>query len=227
MAFPETINGTVTFDDCQNYVGTSETNDGYETYTGGFTRSDTFSKSMTLELADTPNDAYGANTRAGATYGNGLGEIRDQNDFDAIRYFSFTGSAPWNTRFGAEFWNGESLAELSDVFLLVMRSLFPIPGQRTEKDYMFTWLGDTAGDLLSGDTVEVNYDSNNQSIGYTKASDAFIPVESTPFGQHIATFEGWNHVDETNGLWGLVGQGAANPIDVYREHINRLQLSGL
>ena len=101
-----------------------------------------------------------------------------------------------------------------------MSSLFPIPGERTTKDYFWTWLGDTGADLISGDAVA-------RDQGYTKASDSFIPVESTPFGQHIGTFQGWNHIDEHNSLFGLVGAGAADPLQVYRTHLNRLQLSGL
>lgn len=227
IPFPEIVDGQVTFDDCQNYTANehdkrSVSNPEYAAITGGFERGTTFSKSSEIVLADIPNEAYGANNTLfdAPVYGNGLGIPVEANDPTAIRYFSFTGSAVWNTRFGFRFWDGEHLEELSDAFLLVMSSLYPIVGTRTGEDYLDNWLGDTIYDLVSGDAVA-------RTQGYTGASDAFIPVDSTPFGQHIATYQGWNHVDETNGLWGLVGQGAADPIEVYRTHINRLQLSGL
>jgi len=214
--FPEIIDGKISFNDCQNYTGSP---------TGGFQRADTFAvNDIDISLAATPNEAFGANTGDGVyntpVYGNGLGTPLAADHPDAIRYFSFTGSAVWNTRFGLNIFEGKNPAELADVFLLVMSSLFPVPGERTEKDHLWTWLGDTGEDLLYGDAVA-------RDVGYTKAGDAFIPVESTPFGQHIATLEGWNHVDEMNALFGLVGQGSADPVEVYREHVNRLQLSGL
>lgn len=215
VPFPAIINNQVSFDDCAEY--------GVDPSTGDFVKVASFSTGpVTLDLADTPNDAYGANTQLfnSPVYGNGLGSAVAASDPSAIRYFSFTGEAPWNTRFGLNLLDGENPAELADVFLLIMSSLFPIPGERTEPDYFWTWLGDTGADLIGGDAVA-------RDVGYTKGSDAFIPVESTPFGQHIATYQGWNHVDEMNALFGLVGQGAADPVEVYRGHANRLQQSGL
>jgi len=213
IPFPEIVDGQITFDDCQNYAGSA---------TGNFERGEIFSATNEIDLAETPNDAYGANTNlfSAPVYGDGLGNSVAANDPDAIRYFSFTGSAEWNTQFGFNVFAGENPAELSDVFLLLMSSLFPIPGERTEKNHMWEWIGDTGEDLISGDAVA-------RDAGYTKASDAFIPVESTPFGQHVGTHNGWNHVDEMNALFGLVGAGADDPVEVYREHVNRLQLSGL
>ena len=213
IPFPEIVDGQITFDDCQNYAGNA---------TGSFERSNTFSATNDIDLAETPNDAFGANTNlfSAPVYGDGLGNTVAANDSDAIRYFSFTGSAEWNTQFGLNVFAGENPAELSDVFLLLMSSLYPIPGERTGKDHIWNWIGDTAEDLITGDAVA-------RDVGYTKASDAFIPVESTPFGQHVGTHNGWNHVDEMNALFGLVGAGADDPVEVYREHLNRLQLSGL
>lgn len=37
----------------------------------------------------------------------------------------------------------------------------------------------------------------------------------------------WNHVDEINQMFGIVGWGAANPLSVYRSHVNRLKKKGL
>lgn len=222
VSFPETVNGTVQFDDCAQYSLNSES--------GKFELASTFSTGpIALDFASKPDEAFGADTtqygqaalnNSIPVYGNGLGVAKNANDPHAIRYFSFTGSAPWNTQFGFNIFAGENPTELSDVALLVMSSLFSIPGERTTKDYFWTWLGDTGSDLITGDAVA-------RDQGYTKASDSFIPVDSTPFGQHIGTFQGWNHIDEHNSLFGLVGAGAADPLQVYRTHLNRLQLSGL
>lgn len=215
VPFPEVINGQVQFDDCREY--------GIDPATGKFGVVAHYSTGpVDIDLTDSPNEAYGAGTQqfAAAVYGNGLGTAVSASDPGAIRYFSMTGEAPWNTRFGLNAFAGENQAELADVFLLLMSSLHPIPGERTEPEFFWTWLGDTGADLINGDAVA-------RDVGYTKSSDAFIPVESTPFGQHIATFQGWNHVDEMNALFGLVGHGAADPIEVYRSHANRLQLGGL
>ncbi len=63
-------------------------------------------------------------------------------------------------------------------------------------------------------------------------SDAFVPVTSANFGKYLGTYY-WNHVDEQNGLFGLLpgsdpqGRPVPNPKDVYRMHANRLQRAGL
>lgn len=63
-------------------------------------------------------------------------------------------------------------------------------------------------------------------------SDAFVPVTSSRFGKYLGTYY-WNHVDEQNGLFGLLpgtdpqGRPVPNPKDVYRLHANRLQRAGL
>lgn len=223
VPFPNMNNGTVQFNDCAEYAKNENT--------GKFELSGHFSTDpVSIDLAATPNEAFGANTKFEgqpslintnkAVYGDGLGEPVSSNNPNAIRYFSFTGVAPWNTQFGFNIFAGENPTELSDVALLVMSSLHPIVGERTGPNYFWTWLGDTGADLISGDAVA-------RDKGYTKTSDSFIPVESTPFGQHIATYPGWNHIDEHNSLFGLVGHGAADPLQVYRTHVNRLQASGL
>jgi triacylglycerol esterase/lipase EstA (alpha/beta hydrolase family) len=220
VPFPEIIDGQVSFDDCKEY--------GINPSTGKFETTGHFSTGpVDIDLAEIPNDAYGADTVLynAPVYGDGLGNTVDSNSPSAIRYFSFMGDAPWNTRFGLNVFDGETPAELADVFMLVVNSLHPLPGQRTDKDHFWTWLLNTGETLITGSPVEVNPNITDQ--GYSKASDAFIPVESTPFGQHIATFPGWNHVDEINALFGLVGEGSADPVAVYRGHINRLQANGL
>jgi triacylglycerol esterase/lipase EstA (alpha/beta hydrolase family) len=177
---------------------------------------ETFTAAQRIGLAETPNEAYGDGTTDLGThiYGNGLGERREHGDPDAIRYFSFSGVGDWNTRFDT------NILELSDTALLVLNSMFVIPGERTDESYFTTWLSDTAVDLWNRDPVA-------RDKGYTRDSDAFIPVDSSKFGEYIGTFGPWNHIDEQNGLFGWLDATAEDPITIYRNHINRLQRAGL
>ena len=193
IPFPEIINGSVTFDDCKS-------------------RNTVFSQTGSIEIVDTPNEAYGADTGNGESYGNGLGRTANPNDLDAVRYFSFTGQGEWNT--------SSSIFEISDPALLVINSLFRLPGERTDWTYADNWIVDTGLKLFSGNPIA-------RDQGYTKDSDSFIPLDSTKFGEFVGTFARWNHVDETNGIAGMRDPSSMDPIEVYRGHLNRLQLSGL
>ena len=37
----------------------------------------------------------------------------------------------------------------------------------------------------------------------------------------------WNHIDEMNHIFGLLGKGAPDPVAFYRTQANRLKLKGL
>jgi triacylglycerol lipase len=50
---------------------------------------------------------------------------------------------------------------------------------------------------------------------------------SSRFGKVIRDNHLWNHLDEVNHLLGLKGLFAADPVQVYREHANRLKMQGL
>ena len=66
----------------------------------------------------------------------------------------------------------------------------------------------------------------NELEGYYGDADAFIPVSSARFGNVISTSYYWNHVDEQNQFMGLRAWFSANPLTVYRAHVNRLKLAG-
>lgn len=68
-------------------------------------------------------------------------------------------------------------------------------------------------DLLHGETVE--------------PSDGFMPVCTTHWGQVIRDTYPWNHYDEINQLFGLIGIGAPDPVSFYVQQANRLKLLGL
>jgi len=50
---------------------------------------------------------------------------------------------------------------------------------------------------------------------------------SSRFGKVIRDNHKWNHLDEVNQLLGLRGLFSADPVQVYREHANRLKQQGL
>jgi len=98
--------------------------------------------------------------------------------------------------------------------------MFTLTGERTESDYLLTWLTETGSNLAEGTPI-------TRTKGYSQNSDAFIPVNSTKFGEFIDTFSPWNHVDEQNGILGMVSASAPKPLSVYTAHVNRLQQDGL
>lgn len=59
------------------------------------------------------------------------------------------------------------------------------------------------------------------------ANDGLVPVCSARFGQNIRDNYKWNHLDEVNQLFGIRGLFSQDPVQVYREHANRLKRQGL
>ena len=66
----------------------------------------------------------------------------------------------------------------------------------------------------------------NEREGYYGDADAFIPVSSGRFGNVISSSYYWNHCDEQNQGFGLRALFSADPLAVYRTHVNRLKLAG-
>ena len=62
---------------------------------------------------------------------------------------------------------------------------------------------------------------------YAGANDGLVPVCSARFGKTIRDNYAWNHLDEVNQVLGLRGLFSSDPVQVYREHANRLKLQGL
>jgi len=58
-------------------------------------------------------------------------------------------------------------------------------------------------------------------------SDGFMPVCTTHWGQVLRDDYPWNHYDEINQLFGLIGAGAPDPTSFYVQQANRLKLQGL
>ena len=64
-------------------------------------------------------------------------------------------------------------------------------------------------------------------IGYTNATDCFIPVDSSHFGEYLGTYY-WNHADEQNMTIGFVNTShtkAQDPISYYEAHANLLKIA--
>jgi triacylglycerol lipase len=58
-------------------------------------------------------------------------------------------------------------------------------------------------------------------------SDGAVPVCSMKLGKVIGLDYAHNHLDQVNLLFGLVGRNAADPVQLYRQHANRLKNLGL
>lgn len=64
-------------------------------------------------------------------------------------------------------------------------------------------------------------------VGQEGANDGLVPVCSARFGKTIRDNYNWNHLDEVNQLLGIRGLFSQDPVQVYREHANRLKQQGL
>lgn len=65
-----------------------------------------------------------------------------------------------------------------------------------------------------------------QPFGSTP-SDGLVSVCSSHWGQVLRDNYPWNHIDEINHVFGLVGWGAPDPLAFYSAMANRLKTSGL
>lgn len=64
-------------------------------------------------------------------------------------------------------------------------------------------------------------------VGKEGANDGLVPVCSARFGKNIRDNYKWNHLDEVNQILGVRGLFSQDPVQVYREHANRLKSEGL
>jgi triacylglycerol lipase len=58
-------------------------------------------------------------------------------------------------------------------------------------------------------------------------NDGLVPKCGSHLGTVIRDDYPYNHIDEANMIFGLVGPFAPNPLELYRVHANRLKLAGL
>jgi triacylglycerol lipase len=58
-------------------------------------------------------------------------------------------------------------------------------------------------------------------------SDGLVPVCAAHWGLVLRDDYPWNHFDAVNQFFGLIGEGAPDPVSFYLQHANRLKLKGL
>ncbi|AWI54127.1 lipase [Aquabacterium olei] len=61
----------------------------------------------------------------------------------------------------------------------------------------------------------------------SEPSDGAIVACTARLGQVIRADYPWNHIDEMNHVFGLIGRGAPDPAQFYLTHANRLKTAGL
>lgn len=60
-----------------------------------------------------------------------------------------------------------------------------------------------------------------------EANDGLVPACSMKLGKVISVDYELNHLDTVNHLFGITARNAANPVQLYRQHAQRLQQAGL
>ena len=71
------------------------------------------------------------------------------------------------------------------------------------------------------------WDISDQLMQDKPDNDGIVPRCSTHLGKVLRDDYPWNHLDEINQLWGLIGKGAPDPVAFYVQQANRLKLKGL
>lgn len=90
-------------------------------------------------------------------------------------------------------------------------------------NYSFTGIGQITNPLDPDSALKVTA----LMIDGGKNNDGLVSQCSARFGKTIRDNYNWNHLDEVNMVFGLKALFAPDPVDVYRQHANRLKLQGL
>ena len=77
------------------------------------------------------------------------------------------------------------------------------------------------------DAIESTVVTLGSSFLKGEANDGALPLCSGRYGQIIRQDYAHNHFDEVNQFFGILGPFAQDPIALYRQHANRLNLQGL
>ena len=99
-------------------------------------------------------------------------------------------------------------------------------GAYQEKGIQFySFTGNTAvTNLLDPDSAML---ATSLLIDNGRDNDGLVSRCSAKFGKTIRDNYYWNHLDEVNQLLGMKDIFAPDPVDVYRQHANRLKMQGL
>ncbi len=117
-------------------------------------------------------------------------------------------------------------AKFNSQFPLGMPSKSCAEGKAFENgiyNYSFTGIGGVTNILDLDSALKVT----SLLIDGGKENDGLVSRCSAKFGKTIRDNYNWNHLDEVNQVLGLKALFAPDPVDVYRQHVNRLKLQGL
>ena len=117
-------------------------------------------------------------------------------------------------------------AKFNNQFPLGMPSKTCAEGKAFENgiyNYSFTGIGGVTNILDLDSVLKVT----SLLIDGGKENDGLVSRCSAKFGKTIRDNYNWNHLDEVNQVLGLKALFAPDPVDVYRQHVNRLKLQGL
>lgn len=117
-------------------------------------------------------------------------------------------------------------AKFNSQFPLGMPSKTCAEGKAFENgiyNYSFTGIGGVTNILDLDSVLKVT----SLLIDGGKENDGLVSRCSAKFGKTIRDNYNWNHLDEVNQVLGLKALFAPDPVDVYRQHVNRLKLQGL
>ena len=92
--------------------------------------------------------------------------------------------------------------------------------------YYYSWTG-TSQLTNALDLVDVGASTLAPLTYGNLDNDGVVPRCSTHFGKVIRDNYSLTHLDETNLVLGLRGLFSPNPVELYRQHANRLKLQGL
>ncbi len=89
--------------------------------------------------------------------------------------------------------------------------------------YYYSFMGNSA---FNTPLDPIDYGMLATSV-FTGDGDGAVGRCSARFGKVIRDNHKWNHFDEVNQVLGIRGIFSADPVQVYREHANRLKMQGL
>ena len=100
------------------------------------------------------------------------------------------------------------------------------PGVQGATDTSVSGLFDPAN-LKDPSTLTLRGSGTIMINRHSGPNDGLVSVCSALFGQVLSTRYHWDHVDEINQVFGVLGQNAEDPVAAIRTHANRLKLQGL
>lgn len=144
---------------------------------------------------------------------NGTPSTSDVNLRAAVDSLSATGLAKFNARFPA----GAPTTPCGSGPEVAAVDGYPIRWYSVSGTSVKTNFWDISDTLL--DTFASKY--------FTEAHDGLVGRCASHWGKVLKDNYDWNHLDEINQVFGLVGRNAPSPLAFYVQHANRLKQVGL